>query len=74
MADRQRDRAAATRRLRVIIEGVTPEIDCGRFPIKRTVGEEVVVSADIFAEGHDVLAAVVLHRAGRRDGAGPRRR
>src|ERR671917_183025 len=47
---------------RVIIEGVHPEIDGGRFPIKRTVGEEVVVTADIFAEGHDVLAAVLKHR------------
>ena len=47
---------------RVIIEGVAPEVDCGKFSIKRTVGEEVVVSADIFAEGHDVIQAVVLHR------------
>jgi starch synthase (maltosyl-transferring) len=48
---------------RVIIEGVHPEIDCGRFPIKRTVGEEVVVTGDIFTEGHDLLSAVVKHRA-----------
>jgi starch synthase (maltosyl-transferring) len=47
---------------RVIIEGVAPEIDAGSFPIKRTVGEEVAVAADIYAEGHDVLKAVVLHR------------
>ncbi|WP_422930319.1 alpha-1,4-glucan--maltose-1-phosphate maltosyltransferase [Singulisphaera sp. PoT] len=47
---------------RVIIEGVEPEIDDGRFPIKRTVGESVVVFADIFAEGHDKLDAVVRHR------------
>src|SRR5436190_21327290 len=47
---------------RVIIEGVQPEIDCGRFPIKRTVGDEVVVHADVFAEGHDVLRAVVRYR------------
>jgi starch synthase (maltosyl-transferring) len=46
---------------RVVIEGVRPEIDCGRFPIKRTVGEAVVVTADIFAEGHDVVAAVLRH-------------
>ncbi len=46
---------------RVIVEGVEPEIDGGRFPIKRIVGEEVVVSADIFAEGHDVLMAVVKY-------------
>lgn len=49
-------------RRRVVIEGVTPEIDAGRFPIKRTVGEEVVVEADIFADGHDVLAAVLRYR------------
>jgi starch synthase (maltosyl-transferring) len=46
----------------VIIEGVTPEIDAGRFPIKRTVGEEVVAAADVFAEGHDVLAGVLRYR------------
>lgn len=49
-------------RLRVIIESVSPEIDSGIFPIKRTVGDEVAVEADIFADGHDILAAVLLHR------------
>jgi len=47
---------------RIVIESVVPEIDCGRFPIKRTLGEDVVVEADIFADGHDVLAAVLLYR------------
>jgi starch synthase (maltosyl-transferring) len=47
---------------RVVIEGVQPEIDGGRFPIKRTVGEDVVVRADIFGDGHDVLAAVLRYR------------
>jgi starch synthase (maltosyl-transferring) len=47
---------------RVIVENVLPQIDCGRFPIKRVVGEEVVVSADLLAEGHDVLAGTVLYR------------
>ncbi len=47
---------------RVIIEGVKPEIDHGRFPIKRTVGQNVDVSADIFAEGHDEIKAVVRYR------------
>jgi starch synthase (maltosyl-transferring) len=47
---------------RVIIETVDPEIDGGRFPIKRTVGEEVVVSADVFCEGHDEPAAVLRYR------------
>ena len=47
---------------RVVVEGVHPEIDGGRFPIKRTIGEEVVVSADVHADGHDVLAVALLHR------------
>lgn len=47
---------------RVIIEGVEPEIDGGRFPAKRTAGEAVIVGADICADGHDVLAAVLRHR------------
>ncbi|HEV2854572.1 MAG TPA: alpha-1,4-glucan--maltose-1-phosphate maltosyltransferase [Thermoanaerobaculia bacterium] len=49
-------------RQRVIIEGVEPEIDCGRFPIKRTVGERVVVEADAFTDGHDALACRLLWR------------
>ncbi len=47
---------------RVVIEGVEPQIDGGRFPIKRTIGEEVRVRADIFADGHDEVAAVVRYR------------
>jgi len=47
---------------RVVIEGLEPEIDGGKYPIKRTVGERVVVEADIHADGHDVLSAVVLYR------------
>jgi starch synthase (maltosyl-transferring) len=42
---------------RVIIEGVTPEIDGGRFAAKRVLGDRVAVEADIFADGHDVIAA-----------------
>jgi starch synthase (maltosyl-transferring) len=50
-------------RCRVVIENVAPEIDTGRFAIKRVVGESVVVEADIFADGHDSLAAVLKFRA-----------
>jgi starch synthase (maltosyl-transferring) len=46
----------------VVIEGVRPEIDCGRYPVKREVGDRFEVRADIFKEGHDVLSAVVRHR------------
>jgi starch synthase (maltosyl-transferring) len=66
-------------RRRVIVERVWPEIDGGRFPIKRSVGEKVTVSADIFADGHDLLAGVVKYRLvpagppsrGNRGSAGP---
>ncbi len=46
---------------RVVIEHVRPQIDGGRFPIKRTVGQTVVVEADIFCDGHDHMAAVVQY-------------
>ena len=49
-------------RSRVGIERVEPEIDCGRFPIKRTVGEKVVVEADAFTDGHDAITCVLMHR------------
>src|SRR6266566_4549634 len=47
---------------RVIVERIRPAIDNGRWSIKRTVGESVQVWADIFADGHDVVAAVVRDR------------
>ncbi len=47
---------------RVVIEGVRPEIDGGRYPAKATVGEKFRVEANIFADGHDVLSAVLLYR------------
>jgi starch synthase (maltosyl-transferring) len=49
-------------RRRVIIENISPEIDGGRFPAKRTIGDTVVVEADIFADGHDAIAAALLYR------------
>ncbi len=49
-------------RKRVIIEGVSPEIDAGRFPAKRTVGDSVRVEADIFTDGHDAISALLLYR------------
>ncbi len=47
---------------RVWIENVQPSVEGGRFPVKRTVGETVVVTADIFVDGHDHLAAVARYR------------
>src|SRR3979490_2123570 len=46
-------------RRRVVVEGVTPEIDCGRFAIKRITGAAVTVEADVFADGHDVITGIL---------------
>ncbi|KAA0687998.1 alpha-1,4-glucan--maltose-1-phosphate maltosyltransferase [Neorhizobium sp. P12A] len=54
----------ATSLPRIAIETVAPAVDGGRFPVKRVIGDRVVVEADIFADGHDVLAAALLYRAG----------
>ena len=50
---------------RVVIDHVEPQIDGGRFPVKRTVGEGVVVRANIYVDGHDALCAVLRHRSAR---------
>ena len=49
-------------RVRVVIENITPEINGGRFAIKRVVGENVVVEVDAFADGHDVVECLLLFR------------
>jgi starch synthase (maltosyl-transferring) len=47
---------------RIFIEDVYPVVDAGRFPVKRIAGEAIEVWADIFREGHPVLAAELLWR------------
>jgi len=44
---------------RIQIQAVEPIVDCGRFPVKRTVGDRVDVYATVFKDGHDVLAGAV---------------
>jgi starch synthase (maltosyl-transferring) len=51
-----------TRPPRIQIEDVWPQLDCGRHPVKRSVGDEVEVWATIFRDGHEVLDAAVLYR------------
>ena len=46
----------------LIIEHVEPELDGGRYPIKRIVGEKLDVTADIFKEGHDTIGAVLRYK------------
>ena len=49
-------------RSRVVIEAIEPQVNCGRYPVCRIVGDEVRVTAAIFADGHDLLSARLLYR------------
>ncbi|MFI5230076.1 MAG: maltotransferase domain-containing protein, partial [Gemmatimonadales bacterium] len=63
MATKTTDRRTAARRLEhIVIECVTPVLDGGRHAVKRVVGDDVVVGADVIKEGHDLLSARVLYR------------
>jgi len=58
----RREMTGVEERRRVIIEKVMPEVDGGRYPIKRTIGEDVVVEADVFTDSHDLLGVALLYR------------
>ncbi len=47
---------------RVLILAVRPEVDGGRYPAKRVIGDVVEIEADLLADGHEVVAAALLHR------------
>jgi starch synthase (maltosyl-transferring) len=49
-------------RRRVVIEAITPQIDHGRFPVKRVAGDRFSVEADAFSDGHDELSVRLLWR------------
>jgi starch synthase (maltosyl-transferring) len=46
----------------IIIEHVEPELDGGRYPVKRIAGERFEVTADIFKEGHDIIAGILRYK------------
>ena len=45
-----------------LVENVAPQLEGGRYPVKRQAGEQVRVTADVFKEGHDELTVVLRHR------------
>ncbi|WKN30761.1 alpha-1,4-glucan--maltose-1-phosphate maltosyltransferase [Porifericola rhodea] len=49
-------------RQRVVIEHLSPQVENGQFPAKRTISEEVEVQADVFADGHDKIKAILLYK------------
>jgi starch synthase (maltosyl-transferring) len=54
--------AAGDGRRRVVIEAVSPSVDGGRFPVKRVIGDQLVVEADAFVDGHDALRCLLRWR------------
>jgi starch synthase (maltosyl-transferring) len=49
-------------RNRVVIEEIAPQVNCGRYPACRILGDQVIITAAIFADGHDLLSARLLYR------------
>jgi len=49
-------------RRRVVIEEVQPQVDCGRYPAKRILGDVVTITAAVFGDGHDHVAGRLLYR------------
>jgi len=49
-------------RKRVVIEAVKPQVDCGRHPVRRFLGDRVTVTAVVFGDGHDLVAGRLLYR------------
>jgi starch synthase (maltosyl-transferring) len=47
---------------RIVIQDVWPQVDCGRWPPKRSLGDTVEVWADVFRDGHEVLRAAVRYK------------
>lgn len=58
----QQDRLLKLAAQRIAIEGVDPEIDGGRFPAKAVVGQQFIIEADIFGDGHETIDTCVLFR------------
>src|SRR3954468_11941910 len=49
-------------RIRAVIDRVMPEVDCGRFAVKRVLGDTMNVEAHVFTDGHDTLAVMLRYR------------
>ncbi|MEP6691192.1 MAG: alpha-1,4-glucan--maltose-1-phosphate maltosyltransferase [Gemmatimonadaceae bacterium] len=61
-ASKQRPRSARPSHA-IVLECVSPDLDAGRFAVKRVVGDRLIVGADVFKDGHDLIAARIRYRA-----------
>ncbi len=62
-AEQRSSAAAALLKPRIAIENITPCVDGGAYPLKRTLAEEVAVQADVFMDGHERIAVQLLWRS-----------
>jgi starch synthase (maltosyl-transferring) len=60
---REPDAGEVGTRRGIVIERISPQLDGGRYPVKRVVGDQLLVTADLIADGHDLLDAALLIRA-----------
>ena len=49
-------------RRRVVIEEVRPQIECGRYAVKRVRGDVVTVTAAVFGDGHEHISGSLLYK------------
>lgn len=61
------ERKKRAARQRIEIEKLTPCVDGGRFAAKRVIGDDVIVSANVFKDGHDLISGRIAYK-GPRDG------
>ena len=47
---------------RVVIENVKPQINGGKFPAKRVVKDNFIVTADIYCDSHDIISAELIYK------------
>ena len=47
---------------RIAVTELSPSVSCGQYPARAVTGQTVVVSATVFREGHDAVAADVVVR------------
>src|SRR4051812_24941229 len=62
MIDPPRDRPPASSHRRVVIDAIRPNVDDGKHPIKRIIGDRLRVEVDLLVDGHDRLAGVLAYR------------
>jgi len=49
---------------RIVIEGIRPQVDCGRWPARAVAGETFPIEATVFRDGHNEVIAAAVRLSG----------